>query len=193
LRLGASAFHQANAEVILIDAGADPALPFLQAQVKNLKYLRSPGLSNAARRNAAAAAARAGTLVFLAHATPGPPASLAGLQSDARETIIVSAALASAASRVAPTVFGNPPQTNNRAWPGMQLALPAQYLRPLDETIDDGTGLDLIDLILRAARAGTPIAIAQSPHGPTPPAPTPTNIEAGHRFAERWVMGWGLE
>jgi hypothetical protein len=193
LRLGASAFHQAGAEIIMTDDGANPAITQAQNLAQNLKFLSTPGQSNAARRNSAAATARAGTIAFLGPAPPGAATALTTLARDTREAILISAALANAAHRIAPSLIGTPPTLATPTWPGLHLALQTHHLQtlgPLDPTIDDGTNLDLLDLILRAAQANTPLAIATTPHQTPAKPPQITNIEAGHRFAERWVMGW---
>jgi len=195
LRLGASAYTQSGAEIIMTDDGANPAILHTQNLAQNLKFLSLPGKSNAERRNAAATTARAGTLAFLSPEPPGPATALTTLPRDTREAIIISSTLANAAQRIAPNLIGTLPHTPTPTWPGLHLALQTHHLQtlgPLDPTIDDGTGLDLLDFILRAAQANTPLAIATPPHQTPAKPPQITNIEAGHRFAERWVMGWGL-
>jgi hypothetical protein len=191
LRLGAKAFAQAKAEILLSDDGADPQTPQRQAAAKNLTYLLAPQDIPARRRNTASAAARASTLVFLHPATPGPAASLTALGHAAVGTLILSGPLADAARRVAPHFCGTLTAFPPTPWPGFILAAPSTLLDAhsgFDTSMDDGAGLDLLDFTLRALRDGAPAMVWRCPWENPPPA-APQNIEAGHRFAERWVMG----
>jgi hypothetical protein len=82
---------------------------------------------------------------------------------------------------------------NHAAELGLILAMPRALIGQhggLDERVDDGAGLDLLDWILRAAKAGTKVTVWRSPWArDAQPQKRPNNIEAGRRFAERWVMG----
>jgi hypothetical protein len=193
LRHAAQALGQAGAEVILTDDGADPRGPQLQRQVGNLNYLFSPGQSPAERRNLAAAAARGTTLVFLDHAQGCLGAALHELHRQTPEKLVISAGIADAASRIAPGLAGGMADIVQAAGFGLALAMPKALIGHyggFDQCVDDGAGLDVLDWTLRAAKAGAPVAVWRSPWVPdAAPHREPNNIEAGRRFAERWLMG----
>lgn len=193
LRHAAQALGQAGAEIILIDDGADPRGLQLQRQAKNLKYLFSPGQSPAERRNLAAAAARGETLVFLDHAQGRLGAALHEIHAQAREKLVISAGIADMVSRIAPGLAAGMADINHAAGLGLALAMPKALIGHyggFDRRVDDGAGLDVLDWTLRAAKAGTPVAVWRSLWIPdVQPHREPRNIEAGRRFAERWVMG----
>jgi hypothetical protein len=193
LRQAAQVLGQARAEVILTDDGADPHGPQLQRQAENLNYLFSPGQSPAERRNLAAAAARGKTLVFLDHARGRLGAALHELHRQAPEKFVISAAIADAANRIAPGLAAGMADIVHTAGFGLTLAMPKALIGHyggFDRRVDDGAGLDMLDWTLRAAKAGAPVAVWRSPWIPDAPSHRdPNDMEAGRRFAERWVMG----
>jgi len=183
LRLGAPAFAEAGAEVLLTDDGRDARTMALQREAKNLGYLYAGGQMPAARRNLAAAASRGGTLVFLQPAEPGPEASLAMLPAG---VIVVAGRIADAARRVAPGMMLDAAELQVPPWPGFLLAMPRAH-GAFDAAVDDGAGLDLVDFVLRAARDGAAMVVWHCAWAVWPDA-APTDIAAGHRFAERWIQ-----
>lgn len=183
LRLAVPAFATAGAEALLTDDGRDARTISLQRQARNLNYLHTGAQPAAARRNMAAAAARGGMLVYLQPGEPGPEASLAMLPAG---VIIVAGGIADAARRVAPGVMPEAAELELPPWPGFLLAMP-RAPGAFDATVDDGAGLDLVDFVLRAARDGAAMVVWRCAWAAWPDA-APTDIPAGHRFAERWIQ-----
>jgi hypothetical protein len=182
LRMAAPALAEALAEAILTDDGSDKRLITQQAQVRNLGYLYAGGQKPAARRNLAAAAARGERLVFLHPAEPGAGSALLGLP----DVVVLAGGIADAARRVAPSLMEAIEELDGPAWPGFILSAP-RGMGEFDVTVDDGAGLDVIDWVLRAARDGAAMKVWRCPWAGMPSA-TPTDIPAGHRFAERWIF-----
>ena len=192
LRHVAQALGQAGAEVVVTDDGSDPRGLQLQRQAENLKYILSPGQSPAGCRNLAAAAARGETLVFLNNAQGRLGAALREIHGHATDKLVISAGIADAVSRLAPGIAAGMADIPHAGGSGLLLAMPRALIGRhggFDQQVDDGAGLDILDWVLRAAKAGTPVAVWRSPWTPdAQPHREPNNIEAGRRFAERWVM-----
>jgi hypothetical protein len=196
IRCAAHALGQANAEAILTDAGADPQTLRLQAQAGQLKYIFNPGAALATRRNQAVAMARGGIVLFVGLGDTRLDDALAALPALAADGLVISRGLADAARRVAPQDCESLEDAAVPAPENFILAAPrALFTRHggFDPDMDDGAGLDLLDWTLRAARAGQKLTAWHAPWSTPRPlpaaAPAAPDLEAGHRFAARWVMG----
>ncbi len=201
LRRAAPALEVAMAETILTDDGTDPRGLRLQKEAGNLGYLRAAGLSRAARRNLAAQAAQGGVLAFLQDGAnwrgdvPGALAALAHGASRATEAtgaIIVSAQVAARLRRIAPHCVAGLVEIAALAWPELALAAPRamfQAVGGFDTEIEDSTGLEILDFVLRAAAQGVPV-LACRPSGPSQEEAWAMPFgqrEAAQRFAARWM------
>jgi hypothetical protein len=162
-----------EAEVLLLDDGADPEFLVMQKQIKGLAYVLRPGASPARLRQAGAAVARGEYLVFLQGGC-----DLAGLDTS---RLVMPAELAAAAClRGLETVAGPV---------GLELGVTRPVFEALggfDVTMDDGAGLDLVDFVLRAARLDVAMAVAP---GTQRVAQAVTNPAAQEAFMARWAIG----
>ena len=193
LRRAAQPLGQAQAQVILADGGADPQVLRRQAGVKNLCYLYCPNTPSSRRRNLAIASAAGETVLFLNPAAAGRFSQLwQALSPYAAERLVISGAIAETLKRVAPGFAGNLPEVAAPAGHEVQLAFPKHFIRSyggFDEAVDDDAGLDILDWVLRAAKAGAPLAVWKAPWVPDiPPVKKTISAEAGRVFAERWIL-----
>jgi len=196
IRAGANVLGIEGAEIILTDGGADPRTKQFQAQLRNLKYILSPGLGAAARRNQAIAAARGERLFFLTPGTPPQAAALHELVRLAGAHPLLAGDLAEAVERIAPAQIEPWMEPGPPAPSCLRLAAPRSLFRRyggFDTRMDDGAGLDLLDWVLRSATAGARPLACRTPWPGLGSVATsghkPSNAHAGRCFAERWVMG----
>jgi hypothetical protein len=188
----APAARLAEAEVLAVDAGADPDAALLPARVRNLRYLRVA--AGAPAVNLAAAAARGARLLLLdPPAEPSAAALLACSRVAARlPGLLLGPSGAAAVARVAarlpvaaalPARLGVTLCIERAAWPA---------LGPLDPALHDGAGLEYADLAFRAQLLGLPVHALTEPHPAGPTAPPSATVPAARvrqataAFAERW-------
>jgi len=185
LRAAARDLVGAPIEVILCDDGADPQMMLRQAQAQGLKFLSTPAAGLARRRNLAVQIARGHKLVFLEGVGRGLAAAI-GRMAD--ERLVVADWIAEDAARMLADVALEP-ALEGIAPDGFIAAVSRAALLALggfDEAMDDGAGLDVIDLVLRASRTGLPVrpwGLGRSRRS------APVNAAAGPRFAARWLDG----
>jgi hypothetical protein len=195
IRKAAAALHQAQAEAVLTDDGADSQVLRQQRLARNLKYILVPGASAAVRRTQAGTAARGAVLLFLEGAQQGLGPALLDLPQCAQDRVIVSADIADALRRVAPASTAGAADIRTHVPFAWSFATPREFLLSVggfDERMDDGAGLDVLDWILRAVQVGIPLAVWRGPAAlGVKPGRMPQNATAGRQFAARWVLGQG--
>jgi hypothetical protein len=195
----APAAELAGAEFIAIDPGLDPSAALLPARVRNMRYLRDPAAATLAQAaNLAATAARGRMLLLLGESVANPSGA-------------ALLALGHAAARGAASVLLGPAATASLARAGE--ILPTQSLRlrsrlgvalcveralwpelgPLDSSLDDGAGLECVDLAFRAGLLGVEVRSVTEPAASAEPAAEPPERVAPAQirravaaFSARW-------
>ncbi|HQT46002.1 MAG TPA: hypothetical protein PLY97_02170 [Acidocella sp.] len=196
LRRSAQALAMAYAQVVVTDGGTAPQTLDDQALANTLSYIFCPATSHAGQRNLASRAALGDILIFLDLRNAGRLApDWQVLRHHAAHRLILSAGIAELLKRLAPAVLSGVVEISAPAGQEIKLALPSRFIQDyggFDETIEDGSGLDLLDWVLRAAKAGAPLAVWQTPHIPcVPPLRISTGGATGQIFAERWGVALG--
>jgi hypothetical protein len=148
----------------------------------------------AARRNLAMRAARGAALVFCAHGQGWRGDAPGAVAAEAAGAVVITWEIAEALRRIAPDRVAGMAGQAMPAWPGLALAAPRAMFQAesgFDPALDDGTGLDVLDWVLRAARQGAVILALRSPW----PAERQAgglrfgHTEAARLFAARWMTG----
>ncbi|MDR3417721.1 MAG: hypothetical protein P4L83_16205 [Nevskia sp.] len=197
-RIGAlaPALAAAEAELILLDAGADPASLLLPAAVANLVYLRESHADDALA--AAGRLARGRAVAFLEAGPTAPSATalleLAVLLGRPAPVVWLGPATLAACYRVGAPVAAM--ATHHAcARLGLRAALPTALLRAaggVETAPADGAGLACADLWLRCRLLGAGSAVWTEPDGDVAPAgiASPSNPRAAlaalAAFRNRW-------
>jgi hypothetical protein len=194
----APALTAAEAEIVLIDDGADPATALLPALAPNLVYLRAHGPDQIADTLAEAARSARGTVVAVLEAEPRQPSAtallaLAHATGGAPRTVLLGATALAACRRVE-ALDAAPPDCPAPGRLGLRIALPGDLLvraGGLEPAMMDGAALESADLWLRCRLLGADALAWREPAGspgeePTRGAPPQAAIRALAAFRHRW-------
>jgi len=187
----APALSAAEAEIVLVDDGADPATALLPALAPNLVYLRADSLAEAAH------AAR-GTVVAVLEAEPPAPSAtallaLAQRTAAAPRTVLLGATALAACKRVA-ALDATPAECPAPGRLGLRVALAGALLvraGGLEPSMVDGAGLECADLWLRCRLLGADALAWREPAGapgeaPARRVPAHSAERALAAFRQRW-------
>jgi hypothetical protein len=194
----APALRPAEAEIVLVDDGADPAAALLPALAPNLVYLRAASPERSAEALAEAAGGARGTAVAVLEAEPPAPSAtallaLARRTAAAPRTVLLGAAALAACNRVA-ALDASPPECPAPGRLGLRIALSGELLvraGGLEPAMMDGAALESADLWLRCRLLGADALVWREPAGRPGDAPArrvapQTAQRALEAFRQRW-------
>jgi len=196
----APALAEAEAEVLLIDDGTDPATALVPALVPNLAYLRAGSPDRVADSLAEAARMARGAVVAVLEAQPRQPSAsallaLARSTAGAPRTVLLGATALAACRRV-DVLDADPPDCAAPGRLGLRIALARDLLvraGGLEAAMVDGAALESADLWLRCQLLGADgLAWREPAASPGELAPrrvhTPTALNALAAFRHRWPV-----
>ena len=204
LRALAPALAGAEAELLLLDDGADPATALVPALVPNLVYLCAASPEDQARSlSEAVRIARGGFVAVLEPDPPEPSATallaLARQMAEAPRRVLLGASALAACARVA-APGASPAACQAPARLGLRVALARDLLvraGGLEPAMVDGAALESVDLWLRCRLLGAD-ALAWSEPARSP-GPVPARREhpraallALGAFRRRWPAAGGI-
>jgi hypothetical protein len=198
VRALAPALRPAQAEIVLVDDGADPATALVPALAPNLVYVRAAGPDEVARSFAEAARIARGACIAMLEPEPAEPSATALLAvarhtAGSPRTVLLGGAALAACARL-DALDSMPPDSPAPARLGLRIALARDLLvraGGLEPTMMDGAALESADLWLRCRLLGADALAWREPaRSPGEQAPHRTHPQAALRalaaFRRRW-------